>query len=60
MGCCMLGATIPKAQILLHVAVHKTSFNLVFLKTSGSRCAQVSRQPRLPESCIPALQLLNQ
>ena len=59
MGCCIWGATIPKAQILLHVAAHKTSFNLLFLKTSGSRCAQVSRQRRSPESCIPALQLLN-
>lgn len=49
-GSCIGGATIPKAQTLRHLAVLKTASNLVVLKTSCSRCAQVSRPAPLSEA----------
>ena len=50
MESCIWGATFRKAQTVWHIAVLKTAFNLALLKTSYSRCAQVSRQSRLPEA----------
>jgi hypothetical protein len=49
-GSCIGGATFPKAQTLQHLAVLKTTSNLVVLKTSCSRCAQVSRPAPLSEA----------
>ena len=49
-GSCIGGATFPKAQTLQHLAVRKTTSNLIVLKTSCSRCAQVSRPAPLSEA----------
>lgn len=49
-GSCIGGATFPKAQTLQHLTVLKTTSNLVVLKTSCSRCAQVSRPAPLSEA----------
>jgi len=49
-GSCIGGATFPKAQTLQHLAVLKTTSNLVVLKTLCSRCAQVSRPAPLSEA----------
>lgn len=49
-GSCIGGATFPKAQTLKHLAVLKTTSNLVVLKTSCSRYAQVSRPAPLSEA----------